>query len=77
MVNYSKRYINAISLIFSIPIIIIILIINQIDIKNASILKFLNNNIIEIEMKTESINESAKEKLQDTKDAPENKILSA
>lgn len=75
MVNYSKRYINAISLIFSIPIIIIILIINQIDIKNASILKFLNNNIIEIEMKTESINESAKEKLQDTKDAPENKIL--
>ena len=62
MINYSKRNINVVSLIISIPIIIIILIIlNQNKIKNASISKILNNNIIEIEMKSESMEKETKE----------------
>ena len=75
MKKYSKRYINTISLIFSIPIIVFLIIINQIDLEYASILKVFNNNIIEIEMKTESTNISTKETLKYTNKSPENKIL--
>ena len=74
MINYSKRNINVVSLIISIPIIIIILIIlNQNKIKNASISKILNNNIIEIEMKSESMEKETKEEVQNPK-IPNNEI---
>ena len=77
MISYTKRNINAISLIISIPIIIIILIIvNQNNIKKTSISKILNNNKIEIEIKSESIKEETKEKVQNknSQKIPQNEI---
>ena len=77
MISYTKRNINAISLIISIPIIITILILlNQNKIKNTSILQILNNNIIEIEMKSESIKKETKEqsKNNNNEKSPNNEI---
>ncbi len=66
MINYTKRNINAITTVISIPIIIVVTILIKINLKNTSISKLLNNNIIEIEMNAGSIKKETKESVQNT-----------